>query len=66
MKSSNVQDKLNLPVDDFAKSDIFARIALVCSAITVVLGVLGMIGWLRGFSMFSIQGKDSARCLHWF
>ena len=48
MKSSN-EYKLNLPVDDFAKRDIFGRIALVCSAITAVLGILGMIGWLSGF-----------------
>ncbi|HMB45471.1 MAG TPA: ATP-binding protein [Candidatus Methanoperedens sp.] len=31
------------------KRDIFGRIALVCSATTAVLGVLGMIGWLSGF-----------------
>ncbi len=43
------QEKLNLPVDDFAKRDIFSRLALVCSATTAVLGVLGMIGWLSGF-----------------
>ncbi len=48
MNSSNV-DKLNLPIDDFARSDIFCRIALVCSAITAVFGILGMISWLSGF-----------------
>jgi signal transduction histidine kinase len=60
MKSSNV-DKLNLPVDDFARSDIFGRIALVCSAITAVFGILGMIGWLSGFRGVGFGSYYSSR-----
>ncbi|VVB55800.1 Methanogenesis regulatory histidine kinase FilI [uncultured archaeon] len=36
------------PHNHFINGDIYSRTALVCSAITLILGTLAMIGWLMG------------------
>ena len=36
------------PHNHFINGDIYSRIAKVCSAITLILGTLAMIGWLMG------------------
>ncbi len=47
------------PHNSFITGDIYIRIALVCSAITLILGTLVMTGWVTGLYNLASFGLSS-------